>query len=300
MPSGRNFIASIGVIATCIAIISYIDSQDMEIDDISLVKACRQSNIREADCIAFEDAGITWDYKQPCQQFFKAEQYYYTPRMIFEASRSGNTTYGDALESVYKQACGSISQDADWEAYKSGAVQGRSEKRELILWFILVALLLAGAYTASNYKACSTKLGLTAFPGGTFTNINDSAQCASNYYKDPSKCKRFHAAGTGGWWYSRHRHYRNYLNNGCVTHDNCLQSNKCAGSARNACDGSLATAAKSCLKTWRCRDSWYFSKVVKGIMSNCPNCGLAYSPSWANNDLCDRRNVRVLVDGVWQ
>lgn len=313
MPSGKNFIASIGVIATTVAIFYYIDSQEMDLDDTTLVKACYAANVHEADCEGFEDAGITWDYKQPCQPFFKADQYYYTPRMIFEATKSGNTTYGQALDMVYEQACGGIKQDADYAAYKAGDVQGRTVKRNLILPLILAAALVAGTMTASDYKACSTKLGLTAFPGGIFSNINDSAQCAdTSGGKQPTKCKKYHNRGSGGWWYGHHRHSKNQVNNGCVAHDNCLWNNKCANgryiggyrkSIRDTCDGDLAEAAKKCRGNWRCKDSWYFSDVVKGVMSECPNCGKAFSPSYGPSGCPSYyswcRNVRVLVDGIW-
>lgn len=308
MPSGRNFVASVGVMAAIVAIIAYVDRQGLSLDDITLVEACRNANLGEIECNNFEEKGMTWDFKQPCEPLFKPDQYYFTPRMIFDRLQAGNATYMDALDGTWNAQCLGVDTDADYEAFKSGAlVTGRAEKRELAIWYALVipAWYLYRALT--NYKACSIALGLI----GRLTG--DKAQCAEpGHGHDPSKCKRYHSWGPKGWWYGHARSKKWYLNNGCVDHDNCLQDNKWTDgcpmpngktSKRNDCDGKLSKASNTCIKHHKgwgsdCKDPRFESWLVHSIMKKCPNCGKAF-----DNDSkykCRRRaNVRVLVDGVW-
>jgi hypothetical protein len=332
MPSGKNFIASVGVMAAIVAIIAYVDRQGLSLDDVTLVEACRNANLGEVECNMFEEKGMTWDFKQPCEPQFKPDQYFFTPRQIFEQFQSGNSSYTEALENVFNQQCNPVDTDADYEAFRSGAlISGRSEKRDLIIPLLIAAVAIAAMWALrigptywlvnglTNYKACSISLGLF----GRITG--DLAQCAEkglyltgnggkNYVAlwDSGKCKRYHTNGPKGWWYGHARSKKWYLNNGCVDHDNCLQLNKwkdgCkmvngAKSKRDDCDGKLAKAAIQCLKHHKgwgsdCKDPKYQSTLVAGIMKKCPNCGKAFDGQ--SGFSCRRRaNVRVLVDGVW-
>ena len=115
---------------------------------------------------------------------------------------------------------------------------------------------------SANYRACSVGLALAWLAPG----LVDTAECSGNH---PTQCYRYHSnhynnRPYSGWWTNRRRGNNNRLNNGCVTHDQCLNNNVKNG---KQCDADLSAAGKKCVQWkwpgiscgWRGCHWWWFS-----------------------------------------
>jgi len=283
-----------------------LTTEDVTLVD-ACYRASQAKGINVETCDELKQHKYEWDTVIPCITAFKEELYFWTPRMMFgyytggkdEISALGrknkgeeNVIYTAAQNLTYAEAlnerCGPASEDEQFPIFQEIVKQmgegvaledvdvSMFEDRELWSWSQVLSFIVAclGSPIAAivimfsqeladlaNYKACSNGLIFM------FSGVIDRAECSGNH---PSRCKRYHIGGPSGWWNNHSRGGNNRLNNGCNTHDKCLQSLKPwpSGSGPSCwwCDEHLSRAGKKGVQWkwpgvscgWRGCRSWWF------------------------------------------
>jgi len=283
-----------------------LTTEDVTLVD-ACYRASQAKGINVETCDEMKRHSYEWDTVISCVPAFKEELYFWTPRMMFGFFSGGkseiaalgrknkgeeqvvytaamNLTYAEALNErcapamadeqypiyleVKKQMGeGVAAEDLDMSMFEDRELWGWSQTLAFIaaaLGFWITAWVIYNSQSladAANYKACSNGLVFM------FSGVIDRAECSGNH---PSRCKRYHGSGPSGWWDNHSRGGNNRLNNGCYTHDNCLQNVKPwpSGSGPTCwwCDEHLSRSGKKgvqwkwpgCSCGWRGCRSWWF------------------------------------------
>jgi len=281
MVNAKTVFSAVVAMSCFAAIAVYMRNNNLSTDDLSLVEACYKMEATEggwkATCEGFEDRGHNWDTKVSCFGEFGPDKYYYTPRELLgitNLSRNlkGNTDEETLVKEIkFVDVCEKFVTEEiyqefeDWKKEMQLAAKN-STGRDLGWhgrgWFNV----------RGNYKACSIK---TCFITGT---CGDTAACQAGGHCD-------------GNWRANSRGARNYLNNGCVFHDECLawgytanDRNQKGGKygptgSPGRCDLMLENYARACL-SHPCDDD----KEASGWVKN----GMRFM-NWSSN-----RNGRVV------
>jgi len=313
-----------------------LSTEDITLVD-ACYKASEAKGINTATCDELKQHSMEWDTHVPCVRAFREEVYYWTPRMMFgfytggksEIAELGRKNKGEEEEIVYTAAmnltytealqdrCGPATADEQYpiflevyEQMSNGVAvedldMSKFENRELYSfnqvagWIVsMIGAAIAQIYAKTvqsaadnaNYRACSVGLALKF----ASSNLQDRAECSG---KHPTRCKRWHSSGPSGWWQNHSRGGNNRLNNGCNSHDKCLEvipSNWSTSSKKNAgynCDDALSRAGKRGVQWkwpgiscgWRgCRSWWFawkYSMSDSRFFSGCVWLSMALHPN---------------------
>jgi len=257
MVNVKTVFSAVVVMSCFTAIAVYMRNNNLSTDDISLIDVCYKMEEIEtgwkATCQGFEDRKYTWDTTVPCFGEFGADKYTYTPRELMSLTGLSRNLKGKVEEEEITKNAHIVNV---CEKYITDEV-----KQEYQNWVAEVQALAANNSTGNrdlgwhgrgwfnlrgNYKACSIK---TCFLTGT---CGDTAAC------EP-RPKNGHCDGN---WRQNSRGARNYLNNGCVYHDECLSEGYThnnpsltaygsypgnSGLHHSNCDRMLERYARACL-----------------------------------------------------
>lgn len=281
MVNTRTLFSAVAL-ATCFyAIASYMKTNNLNTSDITFVDACWKMNAAtnggwNSTCTQAEVGETNWDTPIACFGDFAPEKYFFTPRQVMGLEGVGRRMKSDAdLVSAVKTANTDRKKDicivtpSIQSEFDAWMVQQKSAKRDNIilagaaLWLAVSCIVVqtGDCHDMGFYKACSTNPGFFVNWGA------DKAQCAGN---------EGHLCTDGrswrhNWWRSHSRGGSNYLNNGCVTHDECLEFGPHTSSHDGCCDKALSGKAWDCVSAWSCGDGRFVSSIVSSIMAFQPN-----------------------------
>lgn len=332
--SGGVIALAVAAIVTYMSV-NGLTTEDVTLVD-ACYRASQVKGINTETCAQLKEQNYEWDTQIPCVDMFKIDVYYWTPRMMFAYFSGGKSdvaklgrknkgseeiVYTSAMNMTFAEAladrCDPATADEEYIVYRAIVDQIRMgvkvedldlselEDRQLYSWNQALSWIVSAiggaiqaiwaaatqaAADAVNYKACSVGLALKF----TSSNLIDRAECSGNH---PTRCRRYHSSGPSGWWTNHSRGGNNRLNNGCNTHDKCLQnidwsdqsySDKVAG---KACDLALSKAGKKGINWkwpgfscgWRgCRSWWFawsYSVSDSRLVSACVWISMAAAPN---------------------